>query len=138
MLRSAPLYALVALMVSIGVLHFVAEGFFVQIVPPQLPSPRFLVQLSGVIEIALGLLLLPKRTRRLAGYALVLLFIAVFPANIYMATSNVQLENMPAWFVQPSPLMLWLRLPLQLVFIYWAIVVAKTGKPLRSAPAQES
>ena len=138
MLRVAPLYALVAVMITIGVLHFVAEGFFVQIVPPQLPAPLFLVQLSGVIEIALGLLLLPERTRRLAGYALILLFIAVFPANVYMAVDNVQLQNMPEWFVQPSPLLLWLRLPLQFVFIYWALAVAKTGAPLGSSSSTKS
>ena len=84
-----------------------------------------------MLEIALGLLLWPARTRRWAGYALVALYIAVFPANIYMAVANVQLRDMPEWFTQPSPLALWLRLPLQLVFIAWALWVSKPSTRAR-------
>ena len=117
--------ALTLVMVGAGVLHFVAESFFVQIVPPQLPAPQLLVWVSGVCEIALGLLLWPRKTRRWAGYGLVALYIAVFPANVYMAVSNLQLHDMPAWFVQPSPVALWWRLPLQFVLIAWALWVSK-------------
>ncbi|MET0390125.1 MAG: DoxX family membrane protein [Polyangiales bacterium] len=131
--RSVLRLVLVAIMVAAGILHFVAERFFVQIVPPQLPAPEWLVWISGVIEIVLGLLLLPLATRRLAGYALVALLIAVFPANIYMALANVQLQGMPAWFQQPSPLALWLRLPLQLVLIAWALWVSKPARVVRPA-----
>jgi uncharacterized membrane protein len=127
--RSALRLTLVVLMIAVGVLHFVADRFFVQIVPPQLPAPQWLVWISGVIEIALGLLLLPTATRRLAGYALIALYLAVFPANIYMALANVQLQGMPAWFQQPSPLALWLRLPFQLVLIAWAWWVSKPAGP---------
>lgn len=123
--------ALSIAMVSVGALHFSAERFFVQIVPPQLPAAQLLVWISGVLEIALGLLLWPARTRRWAGYALVALYIAVFPANIYMAVANVQLRDMPEWFTQPSPLALWLRLPLQLVFIAWALWVSKPSTRAR-------
>ena len=131
--RSALRLTLAVIMVAVGVLHFVADRFFVQIVPPQLPAPQWLVWISGVIEIALGLLLLPTATRRLAGYALIALYIAVFPANIYMAVANVQLQGMPAWFAQPSPLALWLRLPFQLVLIAWAWWVSKPAMDSASA-----
>lgn len=123
---------LIVSMIGVGVLHFAAEGFFTQIVPPFFPAPRLLVWISGVAEIALALLLIPARTRRLAGFGLVALYVAVFPANIYMAVANLQLYDMPAWFHQPSPLALWLRLPLQLVFIAWALWVSK---PARSPSA---
>jgi uncharacterized membrane protein len=123
--------ALSLLMVSAGILHFVAEKFFLQIVPPQLPAARLLVWISGVIEIALGVSLWPERTRRLAGYGLVALYIAVFPANIYMAVANVQLRDMPAWFEQPLPAALWLRLPFQLVLIAWALWVSKPSTQAR-------
>jgi uncharacterized membrane protein len=115
-------------MLSVGLLHFVATDFFVQIVPPRLPAPVFLVWLSGICEMSLGLLLLAERTRRWAGYGLVALYVAVFPANIYMAVSNVQLQGMPAWFRQPSPLALWLRLPLQFAFIAWALWVSRPSR----------
>lgn len=123
--RSLARLALAAIMISAGVLHFVAQNFFVQIVPPQLPAPMLLVWVSGVIEIVLGLGLLPRGSRRLAGYGLIALLVAVFPANIYMTLANVQLKNMPAWWVQPSPLALWLRLPLQFLLIAWAWWVSR-------------
>jgi uncharacterized membrane protein len=121
-------WVLAGLMISAGVLHFTAERFFSQIVPPFLPAARLLVWVSGVFEIALGLMLLVPRTRRLAGLGLVALYIAVFPANIYMAVENVQLHGMPSWYEQPSPLALWLRLPLQVVLILWALWVSKPAR----------
>ena len=114
-------YALAAVMVSMGILHFVADDLFVQIMPKALPWPMELVWISGVFEMALGLAVIPKRTRKLAGYGLVALFVAVFPANIYMAMENVQMQGLPSWLSQPSPLALWLRLPFQAAFIWWAL-----------------
>jgi uncharacterized membrane protein len=132
-LRTGLRYALALTMLSVGVLHFTADHLFVQIVPKQLPAPYWLVWISGVIELGLGLSLLPARTRRLAGYGLVALYVAVFPANIYMAIENVQMQGLPAWAAQPSPLMLWLRLPLQLVFIGWALWVSAPSRDAQVA-----
>ena len=133
--RGVLLYVLAFIMIAAGVLHFVAESFFTQIVPPFLPAPRLLVWISGIVEIALGAGLIPARTRRLAGYGLVALYIVVFPANIYMAVSEVQLQGMPSWFQQPSPLMLYLRLPLQLVFIAWALWASARSSTRRAHAA---
>jgi uncharacterized membrane protein len=109
-------------MVAIGVLHFVAIDAFAQIVPPQLPRPDVLVWISGVFEILLGLALIPESTRRLAGWGLVALYVAVFPANIYMAVANVQIRGMPP----VAPALAWGRLPLQAVLIALALWVSKT------------
>jgi uncharacterized membrane protein len=121
-------HVLVGVMVTMGVLHFVADEVFVQIVPKFLPAPYWLVWISGVFEMALGLALLPEKTRRLAGYGLVALFIAVFPANIYMAVAHVQLHGVPPWMAHPSPLALWLRLPFQIAFIAWALWVSAPNR----------
>lgn len=126
--RTLSRYALTTVMVAMGVLHFVADDIFVQIVPHALPWPMGLVWISGVFEIALGLLLIPQATRRLAGYGLVALFVAVFPANVYMAMENIQVQGLPSWLTQPSPLALWLRLPFQVVFIVWALSVSKPSR----------
>ena len=123
---------LAANMVGIGLLHFVAGDIFIQIVPPFLPWPLALVWISGACEIALGVLLLPPVTRRYAGLLLVALYVAVFPANIYMAMNNVQVNGLPTWLTQPSQLALWLRLPVQLGLINWALWVSK---PDRTAAA---
>jgi uncharacterized membrane protein len=108
-------------MVTMGVLHFVADDVFAQIIPPGLPWPYGLVWLSGVFEIALGLGLIPRATRHFAGWGLVALFIAVFPANIYMAVANA---HVPGHDPLP-PALLWGRLPLQFLFIAWALWVSK-------------
>jgi uncharacterized membrane protein len=108
---------LVALM---GVLHFTHTSSFSSIVPEYLPAPDVLVWLSGVAEVALGVGLLMPSTRVLAAYGLIALFVAVYPANISMAMHPERaIAGIPEAF-QPTPLMLWLRLPLQFLFIAWA------------------
>jgi uncharacterized membrane protein len=123
-------YLLVAVMVGAGVAHFTHGELFAAMVPAYLPWPMALVLVSGVFELVLGLGLLPVRTRRLAAYGLVALFIAVFPANIDMALHpEVGLVGAPDWLAHPSPLALWLRLPLQLLLIYWALSQARVRLP---------
>jgi len=111
---------LAALFVGAGVTHFTVPGFYAHMVPPYLPAPWTLVYVSGVCEIVLGVLLLVPATRRLAAWGLVLLLFAVFPANVHMAVNHVGFVDAPAWLPQPTPLGLWLRLPLQGVLVAWA------------------
>jgi uncharacterized membrane protein len=128
-LRDRTRPVLSAFMVVMGTLHFTHGEAFASIVPPALPFPLFLVYLSGAIEIALGVMLSIEGTRRLAGLGLIALFVAVYPANIYMALHpDVTLVGLPAWLPKPSPLAAWLRLPVQLVFIYWAFLYVKPPK----------
>lgn len=112
-------------MFSMGALHFIAGNLFVQMVPPSLPAPYALVWISGVFEALLALGLVFERTRQLAGWGLMALFVAVFPANIYMAMANLQMQGLPSWLIQPSQTALWLRLPLQAGFIFWAWFVSR-------------
>lgn len=106
---------LAALFVFAGTMHFVIPGQYERIMPPWLPLHRALVYLSGVLEIAGGLGLLPRRTRRAAGIGLVLLLIAVWPANLQMLL-NAREAGASAW----AQAALLLRLPLQIVLIAWA------------------
>ena len=112
-MRTATRYLFGLLFVAAGVNHFVNTAFYVRIMPPYLPWHEELVLLSGVAEIALGALLLVRRYARVAAWGLILLLVAVFPANLHMAMS-------PEQFPSISPLALWLRLPLQGVLIAWA------------------
>ena len=98
-----------------GINHFLDPEWFVQIMPPYLPFHFELVYLSGFFEILLGFLLLYKETRFIASYGLIVLLIAVFPANIYLAQTNGAALGI-------SAVVAWGRLPFQLVFIgiaYW-------------------
>ncbi|GAA4501540.1 DoxX family protein [Hymenobacter ginsengisoli] len=105
-------YGLALLFVSAGVLHFIRPVVFERIVPPALPAPRLLVLLSGVAEVAGGLGLLLPASRRWAGWGLLALLVAVFPANVYMVGLADEL-HLPAW-------VLWARLPLQ-PLLMWAV-----------------
>lgn len=100
-------------------MHFVRPAFYVALMPPFLPAPLVLVYLSGVAEIAVGLGLLIPRYRRLAAWGLIATLIAVFPANIYHASSGgLSDPALPASFADPT--LAWARLPFQIVFIAWA------------------
>ncbi len=109
-------------MVVAGSLHFIATDAYISIMPGYLPWHRELVYISGVFQIAGGIGLLVPGTRKLAGWGLIALYIAVLPANINMALYNIQ----PGSFTIPLTL-LWARLPLQLVFIYWAWYASRPG-----------
>ena len=110
--------------VAAGVLHFAKTPLFVSIVPPYLPEPRALVLISGAAEIAGGVgVLLPPPVRRLAGWGLVALLVAVFPANVNMALNGAVINGKPI-----APALLWARLPLQGGLIAWVWVCAVTGE----------
>jgi uncharacterized membrane protein len=113
-------YVMGGLYVVAGAMHFVVPGVYVQVVPPSLPRPLALVYLSGIAEIVLGIGVIFPRTRRVAAWGLVCLLIAVFPANVYMATHDVVLEGVPDWASSPSDAVTWARLPVQGVLILWA------------------
>jgi uncharacterized membrane protein len=123
-------------MIGVGVLHFVRPEGFVKIVPSYLPSPLVLVYVSGLFEILGGAGVLVPRTQRAAAWGLVLLYVAVFPANVNMAIHGIQLDDQ-----HPVPTAaLWLRLPLQLVLIAWAFWYTRrdreTAAPAASAGAR--
>jgi uncharacterized membrane protein len=104
-----------------GVLHFVAPETYERVVPPQFPRPRTLVYLSGIAEIVLGIGVLFERTRRPSAWGLVALLVAVFPANVYMATGDeFDPWDLPAQLRDPHDTALWARLALQAVLVAWA------------------
>ena len=108
--RAVALVGLALAFVGAGVMHFVRPAVFEAIVPPYLPSPRALVLVSGAAEILGGVGLLVPAVRVWAGVGLILLLLAVFPANLFMAQEAEQFRWVPAWA-------LWARLPLQAVLI---------------------
>ena len=107
-------------MVVAGALHFVATDAYVAIMPSYLPLHRELVQISGAFEILGGIGLLIPRLRAAAGIGLIVLYVAVLPANINMAIHDIQPTS-----VRIAPVLLWARIPLQLVLIAWAWQVSR-------------
>jgi uncharacterized membrane protein len=108
-------YVLGIVFCATGILHVVQTSAFTQIVPPALPNPVLLVQISGVAEICGGVGMLVPALRRVAGIGLIALLLAVFPANIYMAVDAARFAAVgPAW-------VFWLRLPLQFLLIWFVV-----------------
>lgn len=129
--RTLVLLLVAFLFTAAGVLHFTNPAYFVAIVPPYLPAPEALVAISGVFEILGGLGVLVPATRRWAGYGLLALLVAVYPANIHMALNPDQFPDM-------SPAALYMRLPFQFVFaaMVWFAACAPKSAARGSAPLE--
>jgi uncharacterized membrane protein len=110
-LYNISLWVLAAFLIYAGYAHFKNPKFFLKIVPPYVPAHKLMVDLSGIAEIICGIGLLIPATRPYAAWTSIALFVAVFPANLYMATSEK--------FASISATFRWLRLPLQGVLIWW-------------------
>ena len=110
-------WLLAAFFVVAGLNHFRDPAFYLSMMPPPLPFPEALNAISGVCEVLGGIGVLVPRTRRLAGWGLIALLLAVFPANIYAA-----LQGTIAGLSAP-PWTLWVRLPFQGLFLLWVWAV---------------
>ncbi|MEC7850725.1 MAG: DoxX family protein [Bacteroidota bacterium] len=103
--------------VLVGIKHFIDPNFFLAIVPPYLPYHLELVYISGLFEILFGVMILFPKYRYWGSVGLILLLIAVFPANIYLFQSVEAQKAIGA----TQEIATW-RLPIQGIFIlvaYW-------------------
>ena len=100
--------------IAAGVLHFLRTGTYESIMPAYLPAHRELVLVSGAAEIAGGVAVAFAQTRRAAGLWLVALLACVFPANVNMAVHSDR-------FASIAPALLWARLPLQGLLVWWVL-----------------
>ncbi len=113
-----------------GIMHFANPSFFNDIVPPWLPPSReFWTYISGIAELVTAALLLRPTTRRAGGIAAFLLFIAVYPANLYM-TWDWRNEAASQQFIS------WARLPFQFLFIWaaWSIIQSHSADDRPAMP----
>jgi uncharacterized membrane protein len=111
--------------ITAGVLHFLRPESYEQIMPEYLPAHRELVLLSGAAEIAGGAGVAFSQTRRAAGVWLVSLLVAVFPANVEMAVNSEHFRTI-------APALLWARLPLQGLIMWWAFRATRGTRPIAS------
>jgi uncharacterized membrane protein len=112
---------LAAMFVLTGVAHFVPplRDNLIAIVPPRLPAPGLLVSITGVLEFLGAVGLLVPVTRVAAAVCLLLLMLAMFPANIYAA----RMPNPPKSMTTQLPL----RTAEEIVYLAAAVVVAIGG-----------
>jgi uncharacterized membrane protein len=99
--------------------HFLFTKGMTMMVPPFMPYKTFLVYLTGVAELALGIGLLFHSSRHLAGILLIAMFAFLLPANIYAASKRLNYQK--ADHTGAGLSYLWFRVPLQLLFFGWLI-----------------
>ncbi len=124
-LRRLSLAGLVLLMAGSGIIHLRKPEIYTPIVPRILGHAEFFVFWSGILEIAAGLLMLVPRSRRWGAALTMAILVAVYPANIQMALDGPQPGG--GWYAGSS-LMLWLRLPLQPLLVWWAWCLFGSGR----------
>lgn len=124
-LKPVNLILLSLFFIAAGVNHFLLPQVYMRVMPPYLPYPLELIYVSGFFEILGGAGMLLPWTRRISGYLLVLLLIAVFPANVHMALHNDIFPSIPA-------ALLWGRLFLQPLMMAW---IWATVKGYRRVPS---
>ena len=118
------IYVMSIMYVFIGIRHFIDPQYFLDIVPPQLPSKLFLVYLTGLIEVVGGAAILAQKTRKAGAYLLIFLLISVFPANIYLYLSET-----PQNLLGISKTDALIRMPFQIPLILLAFWHSKKNHP---------
>ncbi len=138
MLRTLSRALICLLFIAAGFNHFISPGIYLKIMPAYLPSPLALVYVSGFFELVGGIGVAVPRLCRAAGWGLIALLVAVFPANVHMVVHADEFPAVPFWALV-------LRLPLQgllIAWVWWATVrpSAKPGRSVRedqrSAPGR--
>ena len=116
--RKLILLGLAAFFINVGVDHFVNPDFYLDIMPPAFPLHAEAVYISGFFEVLGGISVLVPRLRKIAGWSLFALLVAVYPANIYMALNPEIFPDIPVT-------LLYIRLAFQFLFFYWAYIVTR-------------
>ena len=129
--RDAARVGMAAMLLFTGASHFSPLKYdLAAMIPPPLTGALWLIYLTGLLEIAGAVGLLTRRLRRAAAWAVVALFVALFPANVYAAIAGVPLNG-----AAPTPLLL--RTPLQLFWIavtWWSTLDRRSRSRQRMAP----
>lgn len=122
--RKISLCAMAALYIGAGINHFLNPGFYLSVMPDWLPYHDLANWSSGVIEIVLGILLLPERTRIFSARMLALMLtVFFFVIHIPMVFHFYGADTFMFWIAV-------IRIPLQVVLIRWALKFAKNRKPV--------
>jgi uncharacterized membrane protein len=117
--KKISLFIMSLLYIIAGINHFIHPLFYKKIMPSFIPWHMPIIFISGIAEVLLGILLIPAVTRRLAAWGIIVLLIVIFPANMNMMLIYYHDKNPALWITI-------LRLPLQLILIWWAYTFTKS------------
>lgn len=114
-------------MLFFGLSHFYKQDELVLMLPGFVPFPSAIIIITGIVEILLAAGLVFSSTRRIAGILLALYFVAVLPANVYKAINDIDVSG-----TMSSPILSWIRLLFQPLFILWTLYSSKTPRAERA------
>lgn len=97
--------------------HFLFPQGMAMMIPDFIPYKLFMVYLTGVIEIAAAIGLIPDRFSKITAVLLIIFFIAILPANIHAALNNIDLRTGDS--SGPGSEYLYFRIPMQILLIVW-------------------
>lgn len=123
-LKKVVLILMMAFYFLAGVNHFINAQFYIKIIPPYIPLPITTNLLSGIVEVLLAALLFPVKTRKWAGYAIIILLLLFIPAHIFMIEKTAN-GAFTLGDLTITPVIAWIRLPFQLLLILWAFWCSK-------------
>lgn len=128
--REAGLLGVAIMFLFTGATHFTEmKHDYAAMLPSPMSENLGIIYLTGALQIAGAVGLLVPRTRRLAGIGLALLLVAMFPGNVYAALNDVEFRG-------DAPTPLWLRTPIQLLFIGMVLWTSTKGRSERAAPSR--
>jgi len=104
-----------------GINHFINPRAYLKLMPPYLPAHEALNYAAGFAEVMGGMLLFFPITRSFAAWGIIAMLLAFLPAHIYM----IQEAPIKLGAVTITPLIAWIRIPLQFVLMYWACTFTK-------------
>ncbi|MFT4674116.1 MAG: putative membrane protein [Saprospiraceae bacterium] len=106
-------YLLGLMFVIAGANHFRTPNIYERIMPPYIPSPSFMVLLSGITEMVAGFLVLNPQTQILGAWSIIAQLVVFLSVHIHMLQNKEASLKLPKW-------VLILRIPLQFGMMYWA------------------
>ena len=109
--------AMSCMLVFTAIGHFTFSEGMSMMLPDFIPFKRDVILLTGILEIGFAVGLLIGRLQRFTSILLIVFFICVLPSNIYAAFNHIDIEK--ANFNGPGLEYLWIRIPLQILFIGW-------------------
>jgi len=124
--RDISRWFLAALFAVAGANHFRDPAVYLSMMPPWLPWPREMNLIAGAAELLGGLGILPASTRQAAGWGLILVLVAIFPANLHMALHGWAGHGLAGASIPPW--ILWARLPLQALLVMWVWYGCSLGR----------
>jgi uncharacterized membrane protein len=120
-MRKTSIYIQCALYTLAGLNHFWHTETYLDIMPSWLPWHEGLIYISGLIQIALGIAFYFDKTRVRAAWGIIILLLAVYPANFQMAVNYANEDNPYLWAAL-------VRLPLQVPLMFWAYTFTRVPK----------